>query len=211
MKHVSKMKLIDEDVLSSLQTKSRAVTGEEGVEKKLSLILNNQMLGDDEKMKLYQQALGRLIADNKIEKLTSVKSEVYDKPIHPPAGGGLTSQMIIESLPERQKKKAGEMIRRIVDREMGSRVWNERGELLDENGLAVVGSNITELIKTSRSSGKTDKNPHGWREFVRRLHSAGIKPAEILNKNFQEEYKSLSQKPVRRTLAVRRGWRVKKK
>ena len=88
MKHVSKMKLIDEDVLSSLQTKSRAVTGEEGVEKKLSLILNNQMLGDDEKMKLYQQALGRLIADNKIEKLTSVKSEVYDKPIHPPAGIG---------------------------------------------------------------------------------------------------------------------------
>ena len=211
MKHVSKMKLIDEDVLSSLQTKSRAVTGEEGVEKKLSLILNNQMLGDDEKMKLYQQALGRLIADNKIEKLTSVKSEVYDKPIHPPAGGGLTSQMIIESLPERQKKKAGEMIRRIVDREMGSRVWNERGELLDENGLAVVGSSITDLIKTSRSSGKTDKNPHGWREFVRRLHSVGIKPAEILNKNFQEEYKSLSQKPVRRTLAVRRGRRAKKK
>ena len=72
MKHVSKMKLIDEDVLSSLQTKSRAVTGEEGVEKKLSLILNNQMLGDDEKMKLYQQALGRLIADNKIEKLTVI-------------------------------------------------------------------------------------------------------------------------------------------
>ena len=89
--------------------------------------------------------------------LLSVKSEVYDKPIHPPAGGGLTSQMIIESLPERQKKKAGEMIRRIAGREMGSRVWNERGELLDENGLAVVGSSITDLIKTSRSSGKTDK------------------------------------------------------
>ena len=148
------------------------------IKTEMNEVLENPVLKQEEKMKVYNQSLDRLLTyDQQLPKprLSTIV------PPHPPPPQQQESQMdalvaeeeedISSSLPPTLKTKGSALLRKLKT----SLEWNNRGEILSEHGKPIPGTNITDLIHTAvRVHRKPKRWPKGWTYFLQRMEEANV-------------------------------------
>ena len=177
-------------------------------------ILEDTSLKRDEKVKLYNQALHRLLT--------------YDQqflPTHPPLSppGNLNVQQqqqqdtdpspspreeeeeeeehIASTLPPTLRAKGRDLLRRLSP----TLQWNDRGEILSP-GKPILRTNITDLLHTAvRVSKKPKRWPEGWEYFRRRLKEANI-PHILLGSGPQFDFTASEEEEEEKEEDGKMGW-----
>ena len=144
------------------------------IKTEMNEVLENPVLKQEEKMKIYNQSLDRLLTyDQQLPKprLSTIV------PPHPPPEQqdsqtvALVAEDISSSLPPTLKTKGSALLRRLKT----SLEWNDRGEILSAHGKPIPGTNITDLIHTAvRVHRKPKRWPKGWTYFLQRMEEANV-------------------------------------
>ena len=170
---MKKMMVVNPDTLNrqarlfEAPEKTKAVA----LDEKMQEILNRQDITDEEKVKLYENAL-------------NLYSVFRDKVMAPPPPAPKTTPPtpppplhfvddVIASVPKALRGKA-EQLTRTVLRELA---WSPKGELMID-GRAVPGTHIVDLINDAIRLRKKF-NPKGRDEFVKRLSGINV-PQELI-------------------------------
>ena len=147
------------------------------IKTEMNEVLENPFLKQEEKMKVYNQSLDRLLTyDQQLPKPRL--SNIVPPP--PPQqqesqtvalGAKGEEEDISSSLPPTLKTKGSALLRRLKT----SLEWNDRGEILSAHGKPIPGTNITDLIHTAvRVHRKPKCWPKGWTYFLQRMEEANV-------------------------------------
>ena len=142
-------------------------------------VLENPVLKQEEKMKVYNQSLDRLLTYD--QQLPKPRLSNIVPPPPPPqqqesqtvalGAEGEEEEDISLSLPPTLKTKGSALLRRLKT----SLEWNDRGEILSAHGKPIPGTNITDLIHTAvRVHRKPKRWPKGWTYFLQRMEEANV-------------------------------------
>lgn len=167
MNHTKRMVLVPEYTLERLQQQQKILTPPvtqtlRNLDVEMSEILSNKHLDDEEKAKLYNQALQRYLTfydQRKAQplhvKLTSSKAE--ETPLQQEKSDTLTDSLptetsedtaieeeVIRSVPKAYKTGARQLLNKIKDNRDVLH-WNHKGELLYED-KAISGSHLVGLV-----------------------------------------------------------------
>ena len=189
MNHTKRMVLVPEYTLERLQQQQQILTPPvtqtlRNLDVEMSEILSNKHLDDEEKAKLYNQALQRYLTfydQRKAQplhvKLTSSKAE--ETPLQQEKGDTLTEslptetsedtaieQEVMRSVPKVYKTGARQLLDKIKDNRDVLH-WNNKGELLYED-KAISGSHLVYLVNDALRHRKGFE-PAGWSVFARGL------------------------------------------
>ena len=178
-----KMVLVPENYLTSIHQNQKIQTtpavktlGE--LDTEMSGILSRHDIGDDEKVKLYNQAMQKYLEfdrQRKVKEPLAVKlvSSDEDKKesketakIDTGQNQQQMEQEIIDSVPKIAKNKAKLLINKLKQNK-NVMFWNERGELTYD-GKSVPGTNIVDLVRDTMSERKRFQ-PSSWDLFSRGL------------------------------------------
>ena len=180
-----KMVLVPENYLSSMHQHQKIQTtpavktlGE--LDTEMSGILSRHDIGDDEKVKLYNQAMQKyqeFDRQRKVKEPIAVKlvssdedknksKEPTEKIVDTNPMQLQMEQEIIDSVPKIAKNKAKLFINKLKQNK-NVMFWNERGELTYD-GKPVPGTNIVDLVRDTMSERKRFQ-PSSWDLFSRGL------------------------------------------
>jgi hypothetical protein len=160
-------------------------------------ILSDSKLGDDEKWKLIQQQLHRMLeiksAEGKkpplkvqIEKDDGDGDEKEDEPSGAPTAAAAATvskdkiPMFLSQIPKNLRAKALVVIQFLKDRK--NIRWDERGNVWID-GAEIDGAHIADLIKCSLRT--SVREPLGWGEFCEFLASVKTPPSLIGNRSLK--------------------------
>ena len=145
------------------------------IKTEMNEVLENPVLKQEEKMKVYNQSLDRLLTYD--QQLPKPRLSTIVPPHPPPPPQQQESQIdalvveeeedISSSLPPTVKTKGSALLRKLKT----SLEWNNRGEILSEHGKPIPGANITDLIHTAV---RVHRKPKGWTHFLQRMEEANV-------------------------------------
>ena len=149
------------------------------IKTEINEVLENPVLKQEEKMKVYNQSLDHLLTYD--QQLPKPRLSTIVPPHPPPPPQQQESQMdalvaeeeadISSSLPPTLKTKGSALLRKLKT----SLEWNNRGEILSEHGKPIPGTNITDLIHTAVCVHRKPKRwPKGWTYFLQRMEEANV-------------------------------------
>ena len=149
------------------------------IKTEMNEVLENPVLKQEEKMKVYNQSLDRLLTYD--QQLPKPRLSNIVPPPPPPqqqesqtvalGAEGEEEEDISSSLPPTLKTKGSALLRRLKT----SLEWNDRGEILSAHGKPIPGTNITDLIHTAvRVHRKPKRWPKGWTYFLQRMEEANV-------------------------------------
>lgn len=190
MENVKKMALVDPQVLELLKSpKHRNTPAEESMDTldgEMKNILNNHRLSTDEKVKLYNQTLGKFVKvqtdyrHKPIKVELNTKKELNPTPnLSPPEAGSVivedANDDLIQSVPKTMQKRARILIEKLKNsNEIG---WNPKGEITVKGNL-IKNSNISDLVNDALRKRK-HFNPRGWEDFAHVLRQVNA-PQDIV-------------------------------
>lgn len=205
MNHTKRMVLVPEYTLERLQQQQKILTPPvtqtlRNLDVEMSEILSNKHLDDEEKAKLYNQALQRYLTfydQRKAQplhvKLTSSKAE--ETPLQQEKSDTLTESQpnetsedtaieeeVMRSVPKVYKTGARQLLDKIKDNRDVLH-WNNKGELLYQD-KAISGSHLVDLVNDILRHRKGFE-PVGWSVFARGL--ARMNVPENLVRNPQRQ------------------------
>ena len=149
------------------------------IKTEMNEVLENPLLKQEDKMKVYNQSLDRLLTYD--QQLSKPRLSTIVPP-RPPPPQEQESQMdalaaegeeedISSSLPPTLKTKGSALLRKLKT----SLEWNNRGEVLSAHGKPIPGTNITNLVHIAvRVHRKSKHWPKGWTYFLQRMEEANI-------------------------------------
>ena len=143
------------------------------IKTEMNEVLENPVLKQEEKMKVYNQSLDRLLPYD--QQLPKPRLSTIVPPHPPPPPQKQESQMdalvaeeeedISLTLPPTLKTKGSALLRKLKT----SLEWNNRGD------KPIPGTNITDLIHTAvRVHRKPKRWPKGWTYFLQRMEEANV-------------------------------------
>ena len=146
------------------------------IKTEMNEVLENPVLKQEEKMKVYNQSLDRLLTYD--QQLPKPRLSNIVPPPPPPqqqesqtVALGAEEEDISSSLPATLKTKGSALLRRLKT----SLEWNNRGEILSAHGKPIPGTKITDLIHTAvRVHRKPKRWPKGWTYFLQRMEEANV-------------------------------------
>ena len=157
------------------------------LEDRMQEILANKMISDEEKVKLYSDALARY---STIERNMRSKSQIETSYRNDSADGTIASvaayqpdikEEILQEVPERYHDEAGQLID-IVRKGLPDVTWTTSGRMLYKN-KSIPNSNLVTLISFLSDDGKAnDQPPPGHRELAEALNAARVAPSLVTRK-----------------------------
>ncbi|KAL7378039.1 hypothetical protein ABVT39_007702 [Epinephelus coioides] len=182
-------------------------TAENDLDAKTRAILNERGLNPYEKIKKYNALLQRYLtlvkqgeeerrlylktarglprnSDEPEEKKTDENEEKDEKE----AGLDETARGVLQNLPQRDRKNAEYIMKKLVKSEDG---WTPKGEFIHE-GKIVRGSHMIDLFKNlSVSYKKKSPTPKGWTGFLNTLTELNIPISSVTNPRARAQYRRL--------------------
>ena len=166
-------------------------------------ILNNENLGAEEKLKLFQTAQHRFGSfTNVAEKLPEISSVMPEPAAAPPPApaprpvrqlapviGQRTSRnSIVENIPSHYRNKALALLDHL-DNNPEKIGWNDNGELIVNKKL-IPNSIIIDIVRHLYIS-KKGYNPNGVKQFVSALQKSNVAQTLISNKSIIDQLNSI--------------------
>ena len=159
-------------------TSGRGLPGiAKNIKTEMNEVLENPVLKQEEKMKVYNQSLDRLFTYD--QQLPKPRLSTIVPPPPPQQQESQTVALGEEEdeedinllLPPTLKTKGSALLRRLKT----SLEWNNRGEILSAHGKPIPGTNITDLVHTAVCVHRKPKRwPKGWTYFLQRMEEANI-------------------------------------
>jgi hypothetical protein len=196
LKSVSKMQLVPVDQLLqrvALNEKAPSAIETANVQFRMEQVLRDSQLPPDVKVKLVNDLLlkEQSLNDNKSPRPPAIvpqPSIATAPPVFAPSSPGpaaqpttsefstLTPTVISSLLPKSNKNRAERLLNFIQP----SVNWNDKGQLKDDEGSVIPGTNIVDLVRYSLNTGKSvvkRRQPVGWHEFKGTLERANVPDA----------------------------------
>ena len=171
------------------------------LEDRMQEILANKMISDEEKVKLYSDALARY---STIERNMRSKSQIETSYRNDSADGTIASvaahqpdikEEILQEVPKRYHDEAGQLID-IVRKGLPDVTWTPSGRMLYKN-KSIPNSNLVTLISFLSDDGKAnDQPPPGHRELTEALNAARVAPSLVVNNLKRRRPRSPSPTPT---------------
>lgn len=193
MNHAKKMVLISPDALRRLNTPVKDNTVDT-IENDMTKILHAPELEDRTKWSQYQQLMQRCqFFQDQLRQPTEI-------PIMETADFTEKFEVeILRTLPKAFKTKGELLFKRLCASEVIT--WDRNG-LVSINGVAIVGSNIVDLV-CDVVRFKKSGSPVGWKEFTEALRLINV-PQEFIGNQLRRLQQPPSPRPVFPTLNARR-------
>jgi len=193
MEYAKKMALVPHELLATMQSHHAQLTSPvvkslTSLDREMEQILLSQELGDDDKLKRYNQVLQKYL------NLQTKKREPLQIAVVPTAGtdedknelpqtvaNNEVNPMdtdVLQSVPKTMQRKAQLLLNKLKLNDLVK--WNERGELI-YNGSALPGTHAIDLINDVLRKRK-NFNPTGWREFAQILSTMNVPQDLVGNK-----------------------------
>lgn len=222
MNHAKKMVLIDENALKRLQRRQNVSTPPltsrlNGLDHEIQHVLKETNISDDEKVRLYTQALQNYLQlynqkknqpiNVKLQPQVPTVTEVSETPQEAQpiqqeetAPQNDLERNILQTLPKTSKHR-GKMILEKIKENPEVMKWDDKGQLVF-HGKPIAGSHISDLIVDSLKTGKTSaRGPLGWEMFTQGLAKVNAPEHWLRNvqrKSALREFKAGTQKSSQR-------------
>ena len=180
------MALVDPKLLESLSTPKRPpslpIRAMSGLDDDMRGVLDRQDIGEEEKVKFYNQILRRYVTyEDKLNQ--PMKVQITHSPAPPPipsSGESAESetnadQHILETVPTTMRRKARLLLDKV--RQNSNVTWDSSGRV-SINGEPMQDANIVDLLNDVLRKRKRP-NPVGWEKFAKGLKEANV-PRELV-------------------------------
>lgn len=208
MQYAKKMVLVPQETIQKVHAsneRSAAPTykGLSGLDEQMQTILRRSDIPQDERIKLYQQALlGYINMHHKLNEPVTVKVETVPDAVSTetnaikepesmnviPNSMSRWTERVKESVPKTLKRKAEQLMQLLQGDPSQALNVNEKGEVIVK-GKTLEGTHIVDLINDALRRRKSF-SPQGWREFANVL-TALHPPRELIGN--QDRWKIIQQ------------------